>query len=157
MNSTNQCPSSQVDRDKADSTAAEPSWPRLSFHRDDLPCTGMGVWQSTVYRLRCWRWNCLVVWNKWRMAFRSFRGHIRLLSPKGMPVLILGEVTSPQPEKYREEFAALQSRSASKNSLSAMYPWVDLVDTTIFLMGYREGLQQTLRTSHTETSKPQST
>jgi hypothetical protein len=74
------------------------------------------------------------------MAFRSFRGHMRLLSPKGMPGLVFGDATD-QPEQGRASAQTL-ARSGSIESLSATHPWADLVDKQIFLMGYRAALQQ---------------
>jgi hypothetical protein len=119
-------------------TADGRSWPELSFHRDDLPCTGMGIQaKQGLLNLR-WRWQ--VASYKWQTAFRSFRGHMRLLSPKGKPVLILGRAYTGPVEPA--DLAELRARNASIESLSAMYPWADLVDQQIFLMGYRAGLER---------------
>ena len=40
------------------------------------------------------------------------------------------------------DLVELHARTASIESLSATYPWIDLVDRQIFLMGFRAGLEQ---------------
>ena len=126
-------------------TPAEQSWPRLSFHRDDLPCTGMGVWLRVKQGLLNFRWRWRVASYKWRSSFHSFCGHTRLLSPKGKPVLLLGQVTE-QTRLIPDTFAQIRARNDSIESLSAIYPWVDLVDQQIYLMGYRAGLERAQNT-----------
>jgi hypothetical protein len=116
------------------------SWPRLSFHKDDLPCTGMGFWLRVVGGLQNLRWRWSVASYKRRSASRSFRGHMRLLSPKGKPVLLMGPAYTAPVEP--SDLVELHARTASIESLSATYPWIDLVDRQIFLMGFRAGLEQ---------------
>ena len=124
----------------------EPSWPRLIFFRDDLPCKGTGLWPRVRQELLNHHWRYRVASYKWQTAFRSFRGHMRLLSPKGMPALVHGGVMEPA-DATPERVAEIDARSAGTRSLSATYPWVDLVDQQIYLMGFRAGLQQALCTS----------
>ena len=122
------------------------SWPQLSFHRDDLPCKRAGVWRRVRQELLNARWRYQVVSYKWRTAFRSFRGHMSLLSPKGKPVLLTGRLTDAVLKRHLV-IAEIHARNASIDSLSATYPWADLVDRQIYLMGYRAGFQQSRRTN----------
>ena len=132
-------------------TADGRSWPELSFHRDDLPCTGMGVWIQAKQGLLNLRWRWQVASYKWRTAFRSFRGHMRLLSPKGKPVLLTGSLSDCQPRSL--VIAEIHARNACIESLSATYPWADLVDQQIFLMGYRAGLERAICTPDIQIAK----
>jgi hypothetical protein len=76
------------------------------------------------------------------MAFHSFRGHMSLLSPKGNPVLVIGPSTAIEPPVEGRASARMIARSDSIDTLSAKYPWVDLVDKQIFLEGYRAAERQ---------------
>jgi hypothetical protein len=112
----------------------------------------MGVWIRAKQGLLNFRWRWQIASYKWRTAFHSFRGHMHLLSPKGKPVLLLGQVT-PQTRLIPDTFAQIRARNDSIESLSATYPWVDLVDQQIFLMGYRAGLERAQNTPDIEIAK----
>jgi len=150
MSQSNQTPSPQVPPDEAKTTGSSQSWPRLSFHRDDLPCIGMGAWRRVIGELRNIRWRRRVASYKWQSAFRSFHGHIRLLLPKGMPVLIVGREYTEQ--VLPSDLAELGARTDGIESLSATYPWIDLVDKQIYLTGFRAGLEQAQNTPNIQTA-----
>jgi hypothetical protein len=148
-------PLAQTDGKDEESTTSQQTWPRLSFGRDDLPCTGMRGWRRVIAEGQNLRWRWYVVSYKWQTAFRSFLGHRSLLSPKGMPVLVLGKSTSVPIQPHT--VAQIRARNDGIDTLSAMYPWADLVDKQIFLMGFRAGLEQVQSTPDSQTSKQTTT
>ena len=112
----------------------------------------MGAWRRVIGELRNLRWRRRVASYKWQSVVRSFRGHMHLLSPKGMPVLVHGVVTEQEPATP-ERVTEIDARIAGTESLSATYPWVDLVDKQFYLMGFRAGLERAQNTPNIQTAK----
>ena len=98
------------------------------------------AWPLAKCLLRLTWERLLNTWCIWSGAFRSFRGHIRIQSPKEMPHQTVGVLL----EWTRHGYVAntrTPARIESIRRLSAKYPWVDIVDHRIFLEGFDAGEQ----------------
>jgi hypothetical protein len=75
----------------------------------------------------------------WCGAFRSFRGHIRIQSPRELPKVEYG----PAPLLFSDGSVVEQPRTIARQRctrrLLAIYPWADMSDLRIFLMGFDAG------------------
>lgn len=99
-------------------------------------------------------WERLLnTWCIWHGAFRSCCGHIRIQSPTEMPHLSLGPAQLLWSDGSQRLAPRTLARSESTESLSAKYPWVDIVDLRMFLMGFDAGESYARSTSGTETDK----
>jgi len=87
-------------------------------------------------------WQVRNVWCIWSASYRSFRGHIRTQSAKEPNSLELGPslekpLSAPQ-NSLRSDTVA---RALYIEMLLATYPWADIVDLRMFLMGFDAGGQ----------------
>lgn len=100
-------------------------------------------------------WFRLVgIWHIWRAATRSCRGRIELQSPtERLDVGVGSAFVRDQAGDYQVNTRTL-ARAACIENLSATYPWADIVDFRIFLMGFDAGEQWTLGTKDSEPEKP---
>jgi hypothetical protein len=88
-------------------------------------------------RLAWARW--VNMWCIWCAASRSLYGHIRIQFPIRPPTVDLG------PSVLRDGILQPTTRALARHEyiqkLLAIYPWVDIVDLRIFLMGFDAGEQ----------------
>jgi len=96
------------------------------------------------------RWDSLLRWPsrlfstlvpllcKWYAAFRSFRGHIRIQSAKEGARVRLGPSVQFRDGCYQANTRTL-ARAEGIEKLRAIYPWADIADLCIFLMGFEAG------------------
>lgn len=107
----------------------------------DLSTEKRGLRHSEVARragivaaLHLLRENLSQRWYIWRTAFRSFGGHIRTQSAKGLATVRLG------PHGHRgARNARTHVRTLYSQKLLAIHPWADLQDLEMFLMGFDAG------------------
>jgi len=78
-------------------------------------------------------------WHRWRTAFRSFRGHIQTLRTIKYQSLDLGPALQLLADGQRLACTRTVARSYGTQLLETKYPWVDLVDLRVFLLGFDEG------------------
>lgn len=93
-----------------------------------------GLLRLTAFRL-CSTW-CI-----WFGAFRSLVGHIRSQSSKELPSVDLGPAPLLLPDGSLLDQPGTRARAQGIESLWAKYPWVDMADRRIFLMGFEAGEQ----------------
>jgi hypothetical protein len=75
---------------------------------------------------------------RWRAAFRSFRAHMRIQSPKMGNHFDLGPLGRVQDGRY-QNYERIQSRAVGIETLRSKSPWVDSVDIRLFLWGWDAG------------------
>ncbi len=75
---------------------------------------------------------------RWCASCRSFRGHMWLQSSRKLASLPLGKPVQ-HPNGRLEMSAGQKCRVAGIETLQAKYPWVDIVDLHIYLMGFHAG------------------
>jgi hypothetical protein len=92
-------------------------------------------------------------WCIWNGAARSFAGHIRIQSSKERLAVDLGPAPVLTPDGSLIDQPATRARVASIENLSAKYPWIDIVDRRIFLMGFDAGEQTHDRCHVNETDR----
>lgn len=111
--------------------------------RHDLPYKGLSP--SWLERIAPhYRWFCLA--NSWRIlraAIDSFRGHIRLQSPKQLSSVGLGPAFESSPLQSGRTNTRSVARAFYTKMLLAKWGWADTVDLRIFLMGFDAGEQWT--------------
>jgi hypothetical protein len=84
--------------------------------------------------LRLLRDDLSQTWCIWRTAFRSFRGHIRTQSAKGLATMRLGPHSDLGARNARTLVRTLYIQK-----LLAIREWADLQDLEMFLMGFEAG------------------
>jgi hypothetical protein len=104
------------------------------------------VLRLTVVRL-------LNIWCIWSGAARSLVWHIGIQSSKETPHVILGPAPLLSPEGSILDQPGTRARAEGIRSLSAKYPWVDIVHLQIFLMGFDAGAQMYVQRPRIETDK----
>jgi hypothetical protein len=76
----------------------------------------------------------------WFFAFRSFRGHIRVLSAKGQANVRFGPAFESLPNGcYRRNIRTVARRLYTEKLLATRFSWADCQDLEIFLMGFDAG------------------
>jgi|ERR1700722_345828 len=104
-------------------------------HKKKLGWLGIGP------SLRLWRSHWRGTWYITSAACRSLYNHIHISLPTRLPIVDLGRATvSPQDGILRASERAV-ARHEYIQKLLAIYPWVDIVDLRIFLMGFDAGEQ----------------
>ena len=98
--------------------------------------------------LSCFWWRVQNVHCIWIAAYRSFRGHIDIQSATEPNCLTLGPslqkpLSAPQ-NSLRSDTVA---RALYIEMLLATYPWADIVDLRMFLMGFDAGDQWSRHTT----------
>lgn len=78
-------------------------------------------------------------WCTWYGAYCSFRGHIRTLTAKDHPAVDYG----PSLERLSDGTLQACKRTLARNlytqKMRAIFPWADVQDHEIFLMGFHAG------------------
>lgn len=87
--------------------------------------------------------------HTWFCALRSLHGHIRTLSPKGLPYLSLGAGVLANRRETEEDMYTL-ALGRGIEEIQAKYPWVDTVDLHLFLMGFDAATRFQTRTMGTQ-------
>ena len=77
----------------------------------------------------------------WRGAYRSFLGHIRILSPTELLVPHCGSAAVASPAQGWQPNIRTIARMEYTKKLLHRLPWLDTVDLRIFLMGFDAGEQ----------------
>jgi hypothetical protein len=106
---------------------------------------GMG-WCRIQCRLHTFFRRSLYAWYIWRGAFRSFRGHIQIQSTKWPPSVGLGQSLLITPAGSYQENIRVTACNMGIDKAMAIYPWADIVDLRMFLMGFDAGEEFGLRT-----------
>lgn len=75
---------------------------------------------------------------RWYAAFRSFRAHIRIQSPRMGSYFDLGPLGHFRDGRYQNH-ERIQFRAEGIEKLRAKSPWVDSVDCRVFLLGFDAG------------------
>jgi hypothetical protein len=75
---------------------------------------------------------------RWRVAFRSFRAHIRIQSAKGGTQVDLGPAFLLRDGCYQENKGTI-ARAEGIRKLLATHPWADSVDLRMYLVGFQAG------------------
>lgn len=89
--------------------------------------------------LRSLRFRLLNSWCIWRGACGSFLGHIRTQSAKERLYVRLGPALVLAPDRTYQADTRTLARRLYMEKLLAIYPWVDIPDLRIFLMGFDAG------------------
>jgi hypothetical protein len=82
--------------------------------------------------------NLAALLRRWYAAFRSFRGHIQLVSPRMGGWVEAGPACRLQGKHLVRNERTLASVESIKKLLS-IHPWADPVDCRIFLLGFEAG------------------
>lgn len=95
---------------------------------------------------------------RWSAAFRSFRAHIRIQSPKMGSHFDLGPLGRVQDGRCKNH-ERIQSRAAGIETMRSGSPWVDSVDIRLFLLGWDAGEKYSMgladhHTQNTPDSQP---
>jgi hypothetical protein len=77
---------------------------------------------------------------RWYVAFRSFRGHIRIQSATSAGRVDLGPAFQIQSGCLQEN-ERTRARVEGIRKLRAIHPWADSVDHHIYLMGFDAGAE----------------
>lgn len=126
------------------------STPNACLHRVRKSPWGFSRLRWKLYLIRKRLLNTMSIWSG---ASRSFRGHIQIQSSKELPSVGLGsELVRSHAGDLRVNTRSL-ARSIYTQKLLAIYPWADIVDLRIFLMGFDSGEQWTSHSPYTEGGK----
>jgi len=90
-----------------------------------------------IYESLSWA-NLVALLRRWYAAFRSFRGHIQLVSPRMGGWVEVGAACRLQGKRLVPNERTLASVESIKKLLS-IHPWADPVDCRIFLLGFEAG------------------
>jgi hypothetical protein len=110
-------------------------------------------WRLVKHLVRLTGARLLNIWCIWSGAARSFVWHIRIQSTREIPHVILGPASLLSPEGLILDQPGTHARAEGIRSLSAKYPWVDIVHQRVFLMGFDAGEQMHVRNRRTESDK----
>ena len=110
----------------------------------DFRHKGLSGWRLIKYSLRYLRFRLLNSWCIWRGALRSFLGHIRSQSARERLSVTLGPSLELSQGRHYQANTRTLARRLYIESVSAIYPWVDIPDLRIFLMGFDAGEQWSL-------------
>jgi hypothetical protein len=95
-------------------------------------------WDLFVIRESLTFQNLQALLCRWYAGFRSFRGHIALLTPR-----MGGWVQFPAFGKFLDEHRDPHEETIARvegiKTLGSKYPWTDAVDIRMFLMGFDAG------------------
>lgn len=105
------------------------------------------LWWRQLKRLqRLLRLRLLCSWYIWRNAHNSCRGHIRKQSPRELPFVDYGPCLESDDSGWYQPNKRTNARKRYTQMLSAIHPWLDMVDRQMFLMGFDAGEQWSLCT-----------
>jgi hypothetical protein len=126
------------------------SLPKDELH--DSLCKRLSGWPLAKYQLCRLQLHLLAILYKLHASFRSLLGHIRIQLATERPVLSVGATLEWSPRGYLANTRTL-ARSECIRDLLATYPWADIVDLRIFLMGYDAAEYVNCHTTDIQTEK----
>lgn len=137
---------------QANPTDSHPSNPREALRGVPLyrQASGWRLVRSLLRLMALRLWN---IWCIWSGAARSFVWHIRIQSPTETPHVDLGPQFEQNPDGSFLYRLDTHARAEGIKSLSAKYPWVDMVHRQIYLMGFDAGVQVCAQNPHIGTDK----
>ena len=93
------------------------------------------------YRLHRLGRRLSILWCVWQSSYMSFLGHMKNHNAKDFPSVCFGPALERLPDGSLRPVVRTQARTIGIDTLRATYPWVDTVDSRMFLMGFDAGEQ----------------
>jgi len=124
-----------------------------AIHHSHVRRGRLSFWQIRLL-LHHARQRCLNTLYIWSSAFRSLTGHIQIQSAKELPCVSYGQALAHSPDGHPKPNIRSLARSMYTQKLLATYPWLDIVDLRIFLMGFDAGEQWSHCSLYNETERP---
>ncbi len=93
-------------------------------------------------------------WHIFRSTFRSFRGHIQTLHTTKHLSVDLGPAFQRSPSGHLLVCTQTVGHSDGTKHLLTTFPWADLVDLQVFLLGFDEGAKWAQSISDNASSRP---
>lgn len=116
-----------------------------------LSCKQLSGWRFARCVLRRLCSRLLNTWCIWHGALRSFRGHIHIQSAREPLRLTLGPAPLLFQNGSLRQAPRTIARSESIEKLLATFPWADIVEMRMFLIGFDAGESYARNREDTET------
>lgn len=120
----------------------------------DLERKSWRGWHSAKLRLYRWVLGNAQRWYTLLSTFRSFRGHIQTIRTIEHQSVDLGPAVQRSPDGHFLPCTRTVAHSHGIRCLRTMYPWADLVDVQVFLLGFGEGAKWVERNACSASSTP---